>query len=384
MSIDNIPGRLAATVCALALGAGGTSLLFGDVIFNGCTAVDQATAAAQALQGQCVPFTQKHFQTICIVLATTMAWMAMTHHGKNRNWIAALGFLVLAASGSLVIVWNSLGRQTEGQMMSEAVHNKAVGEEADLKTQIVAERTKVAEKRQAADDACKNRKPEHNKCAGPRATQKVYENSLAGLEARLKVLAPPKPADANAEALGKLADEIGKDGKKAKALSLLVMPYFITVLFEFGFTLALHAVFAPSRRRKATKAKVEPDRPALPAPTTLGAVTDAELSELREAFVTPDRPDIAGDRKNPGGGTRTVRPKPDRPSSGGRLNKQETLQYVLTELALRRTIPSQDALAGLSRRPKQTVSDWLRDWERDKLIPARTQAGRCKSLTATT
>jgi len=36
----------------------------------------------------------------------------------------------------------------------------------------------------------------------------------------------------------------------------------------------------------------------------------------------------------------------------------------------------------MSGRPKQTISDWVRDWERSGLIPARTQRGRCKSLTA--
>jgi hypothetical protein len=46
MHLDNISGRPAAIVTALALGAGGTSLLFGDVIFGD------------------VIFSKKHFQTV--------------------------------------------------------------------------------------------------------------------------------------------------------------------------------------------------------------------------------------------------------------------------------------------------------------------------------
>jgi predicted transcriptional regulator len=29
---------------------------------------------------------------------------------------------------------------------------------------------------------------------------------------------------------------------------------------------------------------------------------------------------------------------------------------------------------------KSTMSEWLTEWERDGLVPARTQQGRCKAL----
>ena len=66
MTIDNMAGRAAATILGLALAAGGASLLFGDVIFG--------TAA----------FTQKHFQTIAIVLGTTIAAFVAHKAWTNR------------------------------------------------------------------------------------------------------------------------------------------------------------------------------------------------------------------------------------------------------------------------------------------------------------
>src|SRR5262249_1391099 len=110
MTIDNIGGRAAAILLAGVLAAGGASLLFGDVLFAGAE------------------FTQRHFQTICIVLGTTVASIVAAIAWDKRHWLACVGFLGLAAAGTLVIVWYSLGRQTEGQMMSAEEHYKKTSE----------------------------------------------------------------------------------------------------------------------------------------------------------------------------------------------------------------------------------------------------------------
>jgi len=372
MTIDNMGGRLAATVCACALGAGGTSLLFGDVIFG---AAD---------------FTQKHFQTVTIVIATTTAWMATTTAFKSRHWLAGLGFLVLALAGSGVIVWNSLGRQTEGQMLSADDHDKAVEKRGELSRKKADAEQTLSSRQKEADAECKS--GEGPKCRGARAVVDFWNGNVAGLQAQLDAL-KVKPADPSAEALGNLANAIGRNGRKAKALSMLVMPYLITILFEFGFTMALHYVFRASRQPKTSRSgqiAAGSDKPAL---TQIGPVSDAELSALRERFVldspAPGQSGRGGrlpagesPRPNKDGGVRTVRPNPDGPRPTSGLSKGELLEHVLTELALGRTVPSQQALAGLSGARKQRVSDWVREWEADGLIPARTVRGRCKSLVA--
>jgi len=366
MSIDNIGGRLAAIVCAAALGAGGTSLLFGDVIFG-----DAA-------------FTQKHFQTVTIVIATTVAWMVCTSAAKKLHIIAGFGFLILALAGSGVIVWNSLGRQTEGQMLSADDHDKAVEKRGELSKKKADAEATLAQRQKEADAECKS--GEGPKCRGARVVVKFWSDSIDGLQAQLDVL-KVKPADPSAEALGNLANALGRNGQKAKALSMLVMPYFITILFEFGFTMSLHYAFRPMQRTPI-ETKALPDRPViLPPPTTLAEVSDADLSALRQRFTMADgaapetHPSAAKKTDAPrGGGTRTVRRKPDGPPKSGGLSKQEVLEHVLTQLALGRTVPSQQALADLSGRRKQRVSDWIRGWEADGLIPARTVRGRCKAL----
>lgn len=364
MTIDNIPGRLAAIVCALALGTGGTSLLFGDVIAG--------TA----------DFTQKHLQTICIVVAATGSWLAVTIAAKKRAPIAFLGWLVLSLFGTGVICWYSLGRQTEGQIVSADSHDKAAEERGRLKAKLVDEDRLHTAKRSEADAACKKYGPDHRRCLGARAVEAVYADSLAGIEARLKTQ-QVKPVDASAEAFGNLVAALGGNREKAKALALLFMPYLITGLFELGFTWSLHDAFRPSRRKAVT---VRHDLPKASAPTQLAGVSDIELLTLRQQLA-PDGPDLlpkktAGASDGPrGGGVGTVR-HPDSPRPTGGLSKQELLEHVQTELALGRSFPSQQAMAGLSGQDKRRVSEWVRKWEADGLIPARTQAGRCKSLMA--
>lgn len=360
MHIDNISGRSAAIVTAIALGAGGTSLLFGDVIFG---------AAA---------FTQKHFQTICIVIATTTAWMAMTSAFKKRHITAGFGFLILALAGSCVIGWNSLGRQTEGQMLSADDHDKAVDKRGELTRKKADAEAAIALRQKEADAECKT--GEGSKCRGARAVVKFWTENAAGIQAQLDAL-KVKPADASAEAFGNLTNAIGGNGTKAKALSMLCMPIAITILFEFGFTMALHYVFRPVHRTPARLAADRPPLPALPAPTMLSTVSDVELSAFRAQFVEPDSSPKQPDSPR-NGGTRTVRRNPDSPPKTGGMSKRDALQHVLTELALGRSVPSQQTLANLSGHDKRRVSEWCREWERNGLIPARTTQGRRKALVA--
>jgi hypothetical protein len=81
------------------------------------------------------------------------------------------------------------------------------------------------------------------------------------------------------------------------------------------------------------------------------------------------------------GGTpvkRPVRPVTPVGPSGGQ--KSEVLQKLLTELALGRTIPSQKAICQEYDVARSTLSDWLKCWEDEGLIPARRRVGKCKML----
>lgn len=367
MTIDNMGGRAAAILLAAALAAGGTSLLFGDVIFG---------AAA---------FTQKHWQAICIVLGTTFASLVAAIAWEKRHWLACAGFVGLAAAGTLVIVWYSLGRQTEGQMLSSEDHEKAAATRVRLEGRLASEIKAHLAKRKEADARCEKLGPEHRRCLGARAVEAVYADSVAGLEARLKAL-QVKPADASAEAFGNLANALGRNGNKAKALALLFMPYLITGLFELGFTMALHYAFRPSQRggqrSAAGSAKSE-------SPSALKNVSDAELSTLRQQFT----PDVsAGDRQNPNSGLPSMIRSPKRPNSGSpvvnsgapgrRMSHSEIISDLMLRAATGRLFGSNEAAAAHYGYSPSRFSELVTRWEGECLIPKGRMVGRCKEIAS--
>lgn len=97
-----------------------------------------------------------------------------------------------------------------------------------------------------------------------------------------------------------------------------------------------------------------------------------EEAERAVRFFRPDPPQ-SGPR-NPD--------SPKKPGPSGGLTKAQALDDLMQRLADGRTIGSQDELASDWNRPKQTVSDWMREWRRIGVIPAATPAGRCKATVA--
>ncbi|MBS0250226.1 MAG: hypothetical protein JSR78_04095 [Proteobacteria bacterium] len=64
-----------------------------------------------------------------------------------------------------------------------------------------------------------------------------------------------------------------------------------------------------------------------------------------------------------------------------RLNKQQALADIVNRLATGQEIPRQVALASRWNRPKQTVSDWMREWRRIGVITSAGQRGRIGSAS---
>jgi hypothetical protein len=62
------------------------------------------------------------------------------------------------------------------------------------------------------------------------------------------------------------------------------------------------------------------------------------------------------------------------------ITRLQAERDLVTRLAFGETVASQDDLVARWHVDKSTVSKWLKRWEGEGLIPARTQSGRCKSL----
>jgi hypothetical protein len=343
MSAPTTAKRGAAIVLGAVLASGGLVLLFGDVVGAGKVSA----------------FTQKHYLTLCIVVGTMLAFHVAYEAVLHRRYAASLGLAVIVLAGTGLIVYTSLGRQAEGLQAASTVHDDQLEQRGQLRAELERDRISVGEKRKVADKACLNRLPDHPKCAGARSVVSYYENSVKGLEARLLILAPPKPADAAAENFGESAAAFNYDKDKATALASWGYRYLVTLFFEFGTTFAWGYAFSP--RWRMDRLLLPPPGKQLPKPDKV-----AEVAEVAE----PATPNNSGNWGAPPGGPRI-------------FAKQEAEADLLFQLALGKSIPSQTFLKERWRVDKGTVSKWLADWDRRELIPERKRIGHCKVIEAT-
>jgi len=355
MHTHNTVGRNLAIAAGVVLLSGTLAILFEDVVHG-------------------APFTLKHYLTLVIVAGTMMAGHLADVARRHNHWLSAIGFAAIFLAGTGLVVFSSAGRQAEKTMMSGTEHDDLVKQRISLEGQLATERETVSTKRAAADKECAS--GEGTKCRAARSIVAYYENSAKGVEARLALLAPAKPVAPEAEQISVIAAALGYDKDHVKAVAMLLDPFLRTLLLELGMVVSFGFAFSPKRLPKPSK-----PLPALPAPTMLSAVSDVELSAFRAQFVEPDSSPKRQDSPR-SGGTRTVRRNPDSPPKTGGMSKRDALQHVLTELALGRSVPSQQVLANLSGHDKRRVSEWCREWERGGLIPARTTQGRRKALVA--
>jgi hypothetical protein len=311
------------------------------------------------------PFTLKHYLTLVIVTGTMMAGHLADVARRHSHWLSAVGFAMIFLAGTGLVVFSSAGRQAEKTMMSGTEHDDLVKQRIDLEAQMVTERETINAKRAAADKECTS--GEGTKCRAARSIVSYYENAAKGVEARLALLAPVKPVAPEAEQISVIAAALGYDKDHVKAVAMLLDPFLRTLLLELGMVVSFGFAFSPKRQPTQLIGKVD----ELPKATMLSGVTDAELIELRDQFTTefPNKPGNSGNSGNPRGGNRVY-------------SKTEAEADLLTRLAFGETVARQDELAARWGVNKGTVSKWLKDLERQKLIPARQQIGRCKQLVA--
>ncbi len=356
MHTHNTVGRNLAIAAGVVLASGTLAILFEDVLMHGAE------------------ITLKHWLTLVTVSGTMMVGHLADMARRQRHWMSVLGFTALFLAGTGLVVYSSVGRQAEKTLISGAEHDDLVQKRNDLRAKLARESDALKAKQEAADTECKS--GDGPKCKGAKAIVAFYADSVAGIEARIEKIATPKPVSAEAEQFANVAAALGYDKSKVQALAILLSPFLTTLFLEFGTIVSFGFAFSPKRLPKPSK-----PLPALSAPTMLSAVSDVELSAFRAQFVEADSPSKRPDGPR-NGGTRTVRRNPDSPPKTGGMAKRDALQHVLTELALGRSLPSQQTLANLSGHDKRRVSEWFRDWERGGLIPARTTQGRRKALVA--
>lgn len=183
-----------------------------------------------------------HGVTVLMVFVTIAFLHLQTEALRARHVFAALGFFVLAITGTVLVVGQSVGRQaesTDAKVMSAEATNKAIAEKAgDLadakKRRAYAER---AADKEMTGERC------GRKCTDWRTNAKDIGIVVADLERQIASLGPQKPVNAAVERIADIAEVFGIDRNQARAAWTLLAPMGLTLLFEIGSIVSLGYAF---------------------------------------------------------------------------------------------------------------------------------------------
>lgn len=293
--------------------------------------------------------TTTHLLSVFAILVTLCAGHWAWSDLSSRRWFSGVALAILSLAGTSYIVVASGARNAE----------HAAARSATVEARNSARAVADADIRRARSDHALAKADEAKECTriGPQCEKrrKAVDAAWAHVLAQENRRATMGPAEAvnggwaHAARVLAAVPGVSADAKVIEDKLILLMPFILVILAEFGTILFIArglGTYPPSGGVDVrTDGPVpSPDSPAVRLPTY----------------------------------TETIRSvKADR-----RTEKEEALAYLTTQLALGRTFPSQDTLAGLWNRPKQTVSDWLKEWSEAGLIPTpRRTVGRFKMLS---
>lgn len=196
-----------------------------------------------------------HWLTILMV-GGTIAVGKLTHKAWPSRKLSSIGFGVMFFVGTLLTVYNSVGRQTEAtdakQLTAEQINTAIASKAAELdqasKRLIKAHKKVELQINGGVDEDTgeKVKKGCFDVCEGWKQQRRDITVVVKNLEAELAALGPKKPVNPKAEKFAEIAGLFSFDKAKAAAAFALLEPFLLTLFFEFGSIIALGYAFTGS------------------------------------------------------------------------------------------------------------------------------------------
>lgn len=232
MQNSTTPGRLLAITSGMAFSAGSLVILMGDVLTK-----------PQMWE-------QYHVLTVITVAGTIAAGHLMAKAKSAKHWLGALGFGVLFMAGTLLVVYNSVGRQaatTDAVQLSTEARNKAI---ADKSADLDRARARLSDAERMVDVETRNGGCGRSCNDWKRRAVEVRAH-VSMLEADVSKLGAPSPVAPKAAKMAAIMALFGADETKAKAALALIEPFLWTLFFEIGSIVSLGYAFrdVPGRFR---------------------------------------------------------------------------------------------------------------------------------------
>lgn len=354
--------RLVALVAGCIFVACAAAVLFKDVVLHAA------------------PVTLDHVLTAGVLSGTLLVGKLLMTAWTGRHWLAVGGFAVLFAVGTGLIVYQSSGKQAEDTFQSHAEADFAATERDRIKPLLDQAEAMLASAAGKIDKDCVHGWASKAQCDGLRATHAVYTAAVAGHNAALEKLGPPRTVAPEAENFANVASVFGADKDMVKAGAVLIVPFIRTVLFELGALWCFAFAFRPVGRKatgEVSSPVAEQPRQPLPIETAQTSFHADDLAATRATIIGGepgsgnwgnDDTDGSGEPGNPGNGGKRV------------YSKAEALLDLTRRLASGETVPSQETLAQAWAVHPGTASKWLKRWRKDGHVPAAQRVGRCHVL----
>lgn len=303
MTTTTTRGRGLAIAAALAFTAGGLLILLGPAMLSPAA------------------WTAYHVLTVLTVAGTIAAGHLAADAARARARLAALGFAALFATGTALVVAQSVGRQAEtsGERVShvEAANALIAARRAALETARadvhelawlikyeMAGRPKTGGKpdlqgRATTTPGC------GTMCKGYGARQVEAEAKVAALEREIAALGTPRAAEPKARRLGEIAALAGLDAGAVEAIVRLIEPLLWTLFFEVGSIVSLGFAArsaAADSRPSGADARRSDDRSG--GHTANVGAADSRQTSFPATFAEIDPRWFSGDQPQPPQGPR--------------------------------------------------------------------------------
>lgn len=337
-------------------------------------------------------FNLTHLQSVAAMIAAIASGHFVLPALRQKYLAAALGLALVFGAATAYIVVAAGARNAEvAGLKTQAIEKRnaerdAAREElakAEAAT-IRAEQAATAAIRAAADE-CGSGKG--GKCRGKEATREAAKDDLTKARdaerlarGKLLLLGPDENPHEGYHHAARTLEAIGIGSTSVTEAKLeLLMPFALVLISELA-TLVFSGL---ALGHQSGPVQVKPDVSDIEA--------SFEAAKLRTMLSDPipDKQDartvaeVIANRRTDGPSKPDKKPDTPKPTRGGPgLTKAQALDDIMQRLADGRTINSQDELAEAWNRPKQTVSDWMREWRKIGVIPQPVQTGRCNVTLA--
>jgi hypothetical protein len=203
------------------------------------------------------------------------------------------------------------------------------------------------------------------------------EKELASTSEALSSLTIAKPANTDAASMGRYLAALGFNIPQDRLADLINLLVVTSVELLGGVALALGNVSAEHSIVNAPKIRPNVSSKDLPN-ISMNLHTDlSPKHQPKNQQNKATQPDVSDDKI----AERSVNSAPK--GQQNIFTKDEALAALLTDIGLGRTFASQSELAKRFGRSNSTMSEWLREWSGERLIPKPRKRGRCKAVGST-